>query len=153
MQARKIGNRYRIGGIVGLRNGFEFKNDFQSVLYLLFFGGSVSGNPSLDLERGEFMDEKSFPFQSQENGATRLSDIDSCFLVVEEKKFFDSANGRMVRIDESLEIFSDIQKLLGDSDFRSGSNDTIVQYGYLSPYFFDESKAHGGSPWVDTQNN
>lgn len=127
MQTCKIGDCNRIGGIVRFRDGIQFEYDFQSILNLLFLGGSVSRNPPFHLKWSEFMNLDSFFLKRQENSSASLCHIDSGFLVIEEEKFLDSADGRMIGFYEVFEVFCDIKYLQSNIDFRWGRDDSKIQ--------------------------
>lgn len=150
MQAREVGDGDGIGSIVRFRDGIHAENNLQSILDLFFFGGPISTYASLDLEGGKFTNRYSLLLECEEDGSTRLGDIDTRFLIGGEKKSLDATEGRMVGVDKVSEIACDVREFEGDVHFRRSRDDSVVEDIHGSTVFLDQSKADGGSPGIDT---
>gem|GEM_PF-3821134 len=149
MQAREVRDGDSIGCIVRFRDTIEMEYDFKSVLHLLFFGGTIPADPSLDLEWGKFADRYSFLLECQEDSSACLGDIDTGFLIGGKKEFLDTADRRMVGINDLSEVVGDIHELEGDIHLRRSGDDSIVENIHRSAIFLDHSKADGRGPGID----
>lgn len=150
LQTREVGDGDRIGGIVGLRDGIHTENNFESVLYLFLFGSSIPTDSPLDLEGGKFPDRYSFLLECEEDGSSCLGNIDTGFLIGSKKESLDTANIRMIGVDEVSEITCDVRELEGNIYFRRSGNNPVIEDIHGSIVFFDQSKADGRGPRIDT---
>lgn len=150
MQAREVGDGNGIGGIVGFRDSIHAENNFESVLYLFLFGSPIPADPPFDLEGSKFPNRYSLLLEYEEDGSTSLGDVDTRFLIGGEKKSLDTANGRMIGVDDVSEITCDVCEFEGDVHFRRSRDDSVVEDIHCSTVFLDQSKADRRGPRIDT---
>lgn len=114
LQSREIRYCKSIGSIIRLRDFTESEYHHECLLDLRFLGKPISCDSLLHLKRRELYYRYTMGSKGMKDDSSGMCDIDTIGDISQEKESLDSADRRMVCVDELSEIVPDLEKPLGE---------------------------------------
>jgi hypothetical protein len=100
-------NGERVGRIIGRDFFFDIQRQANHPLYLFFISSPLPGNCLLHLKRCELVDRQVVVVEGKKYYATRLTNINSGFGVIEKKEFFHRRMCWFVKLNKVLKRMAD----------------------------------------------
>ena len=142
------GDGESIGGIVGLRHGFEAKVETHHFLHLGLVSMAIAGNGHFDLVRSVLVNRHMVLFSDEQADAASFGDRDAGSDILFEKELFDGHDLGVVKIDNFVQRIVDVFETVGQRSAGRSRNDAVIKS--LVP--FDHAEAADAGAGVDAED-